>query len=164
MDGLEQNDHAVVDIRDALKVLMLSVDEDGLYLFMPILSESISEGGPARARAACDCFMIFCEGSKVDISEYAVEWFNRLIEMFRGAAACSTDMVKAAWGAVDALSKQIKKDDMERFVTPLCRAIAGETEKLAPNARVGTLLLAERNFVHFTRVSARTHVWTIGCP
>ncbi|KAI8828909.1 armadillo-type protein [Chytriomyces cf. hyalinus JEL632] len=136
MDGLEQNDHAVVDIRDALKVLMLSVDEDGLYLLMPILSESISEGGPARARAACDCFMIFCEGSKVDISEYAVEWFNRLIEMFRGAPAYSTDMVKAAWGAADALSKRIKKDDMERFVTPLRRAIAGATEKLAPNAEL----------------------------
>ncbi|KAJ3234763.1 translational activator of GCN4 [Chytriomyces hyalinus] len=136
MDGLEQNDHAVVDIRDALKVLMLSVDEDGLYLLMPILSESISEGGPSRARAACDCFMIFCEGSKVDISEYAVEWFNKLIEMFRGAPKYSAEMVKAAWGAVDALSKRIKKDDMERFVTPLRRAIAGATEKLAPNAEL----------------------------
>ncbi|KAI8616178.1 armadillo-type protein [Chytriomyces sp. MP71] len=133
MDGLQQGDHAVADIREAMKVLLLSVDEEGLYLLMPILSESLAEGGPARARAACDAFMLFCEGSKVDLTEYAVEWFNRLVEIFQGKPKYSAEMVQSAWGAVDALSKRIKKDEMERFVIPLRRAIASATERLGPN-------------------------------
>ncbi|KAI9344272.1 armadillo-type protein [Obelidium mucronatum] len=118
MDALEQNDHAVPDIREAIKVLLLSVDEDGLYILMPILSESLYEFTAARARSACECFAVFCEGTKVDVSEFSIEWFNKLIDMFQGPPKFGTEMVQAAWGAVDALAKRVKKDEMERFVTP----------------------------------------------
>ncbi|KAJ3008678.1 UNVERIFIED_CONTAM: translational activator of GCN4, partial [Siphonaria sp. JEL0065] len=136
MDALEQGDHAVPDIREAIKVLLLSVDEDGLYVLMPILSESLYEFTAARARAACECFATFCEGSKVDVSEFSIEWFNKLIDIFQGPPKFGSEMVQAAWGAVDALAKRVKKDEMERFVTPIRRAINGATERLAANAEL----------------------------
>ncbi|KAJ3137204.1 translational activator of GCN4 [Physocladia obscura] len=141
MDGLDQGDHAVPDIRDALKVLLLSVDDDGLYTLMPILSGSVSEGSPSRVKAACDAFMIFCEGSKVDVSEFAIEWFNRLLEMLQGAPKYASDLVQSAWSAIDALAKRVKKDDMERLVVPIRRAITSATERLGPNQELAGFCL-----------------------
>ncbi|KAJ3197163.1 translational activator of GCN4 [Irineochytrium annulatum] len=130
MDALDQKDSAEPDIYEALKVILMSIDTEGLHILMSVLEESVSEGSVSRRRAACECLMTFCAGSKVDYSEYVTDWMNRLVGLLRGPPMNDVETVKAAWGALDAMTRSIKKDDLERFVMPLRRAIGRATEGL----------------------------------
>ncbi|KAI8841708.1 armadillo-type protein [Chytridium lagenaria] len=77
-EGLEQNDSAVDDIRESLKVLLLSVEQEGLHVLMSILEECV-------AKAA-------------------------VTALFRGPPVCDEDTVKAAWDALEALSRSLRRD------------------------------------------------------
>ncbi|KAJ3208838.1 translational activator of GCN4 [Dinochytrium kinnereticum] len=130
MGGMEQKDSAVEDIKESLKILLLSVEQEGLHVLMSILEECVSEGSPSRRRAACSCIAIFCGGTKVDFSSYVPDWINRMMKLLRGPPICDEETVKAAWDALEALTKSIKKDEQERYVTPIRRAIATAADGL----------------------------------
>ncbi|KAJ3106530.1 translational activator of GCN4 [Phlyctochytrium planicorne] len=129
MKGLEQEDSAVEDIRETLKTLLLSVEQEGVHVLMLFLEECMAEGA-SRRKAACYCVATFCEGTTVDFSTYVPEWVGRMMKLLRGPPVCDEDTLKMAWGALDALTKSIKKDDQERFVAPLRRSIATAVEGL----------------------------------
>ncbi|KAJ3394121.1 translational activator of GCN4 [Entophlyctis sp. JEL0112] len=141
MNGLDQKDAAVADIRETLLVLLRNVDDEGIYTLMPLLSEAFSQGSSSRVKASCDSFAIFCENTEMDVSDFAIEWFNRLLELFQGPPKYSSQLMQSAWTAVDALSKRIKKDDMERFVAPIRRSISGATQNFALNEELAGFCL-----------------------
>ncbi|KAI9203244.1 armadillo-type protein [Polychytrium aggregatum] len=133
MSGLEQKDDAVPDIKEALKVLMLSVEEDGLHTLMVLLQDTMADGSLERKRTVCEALAIFCAGSSVDISDYVSDWVRRLLELLTSKDAAT---VKTAWAALDALIKTIKKDEMERHVANTRRAIAFISERLKPDETI----------------------------
>ena len=133
MDGLEQGDSAVPDIREALSILLTSIETDGLHTLMPILTEAVKEGSDERKRAACDIFGEFCRNSKVDFSNYIGDWLDRLIEMLRGSPDYDEPTLQAAWGALEAAAKSIKKDNQEKFIPSIRRAISNATSGIGPD-------------------------------
>ncbi|KAI9338101.1 armadillo-type protein [Zopfochytrium polystomum] len=134
MDGLDQGDAAVQDILDTLKVLLENVDEEGLPVLMPLLSEAVKEGTPEKRRSACQSLTIFFQAGNVDASAYVGNWIYILIEMLRGPPAVDEETMKEAWAALDAATRTITKDQQDDYVVPLRRAIANAVSTLGPDA------------------------------
>ncbi|KAJ3049894.1 translational activator of GCN4 [Rhizophlyctis rosea] len=122
MDGLEQDDGAVPDIQDALKTLLVNVEgDDGVHQLMLLLAESADEGTKQRKRAGCEAMKWFCEGTRETIAvDYLAEWVERLVELMRGGDKA---VVVAAHGALEAVVKKVRKEDLDRFVGVVRRGI-----------------------------------------
>lgn len=135
VDALEQNDDAVEVIRESLKTLVLSVTEDGIHLLMGILMEFVSEGSVHRRKTACECLAILYSQPKPKVTTYLSDWITRMLALFKQSESAKVDLdtVKAAWAALDAVTKSIKKDDMDKYVSTCRKAIASVTEKLEEN-------------------------------
>jgi HEAT repeat protein len=141
LEGIDQHDSAEADIKEALKILLLSVEEDGLYVLMPILIEAVSEGSSSQLTSACECLAVFCEGTKVDFSGYIGDWISRLLNILRGPPKYDASNVQAAWKALEAVAKSIKKDDLEKYVEPLRKAIANTTSSMGPSEELAGFCL-----------------------
>ena len=120
--GSEKDETTLEALDDALSSVMSSVvDHDsGLgSLQMHMLSLSKSES-PAKRVAGCNLFALFCRANEADFSDYFVDWIRQLISLFDDRAS---EVVGAAWTALDALVKTIDKEDLEPLVVPLRRTI-----------------------------------------
>ncbi|KAJ3118798.1 translational activator of GCN4 [Phlyctochytrium bullatum] len=131
LEGVEQDDSAVDDIKETTKILLLNVDQDGLHILISILDECISEGSEARRRAACTCLAIFCDGTKVDFSYHIPDLLAKMLWLLRGPPSYDIETVKAAWAALDAITKSIKKDDQEKYVPHLRKSLRHAIEGLS---------------------------------
>lgn len=120
--GSEKDETTLEALDEALSSVMSSVvDHDsGLgSLQMHMLSLSKSES-PAKRVAGCSLFALFCRATEADFSDYFVDWIRQLISLFDDRAS---EVVGAAWSALDALVKTIDKEDLEPLVVPLRRTI-----------------------------------------
>ncbi|KAJ3090385.1 translational activator of GCN4 [Quaeritorhiza haematococci] len=133
-DALEQGDDAVPAVQSTIKTLLLSVSEDGLSQLMGLLSEYVIEGTQQRRRAACDAISVFFAESKVDFHNYIGDWLTRLTGLLKGEkypGGVDPDTLQSAWKALESVSKSIKKDDLEKYVTTMRKALSAATDKLS---------------------------------
>lgn len=121
MEALGQKDDAVPDIEEAIKVLLRAVEDDGVHSLVTVLSERISGADQKeRAAAAFVVSALFSE-SQADMSIYINDWISTLVPLL---ADPDPGMVHSAWRALDALTKSIKKEDLDRYVYQMRKAIA----------------------------------------
>ncbi|KAI8816085.1 armadillo-type protein [Fimicolochytrium jonesii] len=129
MDALEDGDDAEADIKETIKVLLVNVeDDDGVYQVMSILTTAVRNGSVERKKVATHCLQVFCQGNQEALEADTIEdWLELLIAMLRGGEG-ESEAVSTAWGALDALVKRIKKEEMEKFVPTLRRALRDAEE------------------------------------
>ncbi|KAJ3223816.1 translational activator of GCN4 [Clydaea vesicula] len=130
--ALEQKDAAVIDVRESLKTLMTSISDDGVDSLMTILNEFISEGTHNQRKAACELASIFFSQNPADHSNYTADWISKLVGLLKIDEANEVDLetVKAAWNALEALTKSISNSELEKFVVPCRRAISLVSEDM----------------------------------
>lgn len=134
MDAMEDGDDAMEDVRTTVNVLVVNVEgEDGVHQLMTLLMDAVKNGLPVRKLAGLECLKMFCEGNKEPLdSEYIADWINILVAMLRGGQN-GNDVVKSAWLALEAIVKRIKKEEMERFVPIVRRAIRDAEDSINPD-------------------------------
>jgi len=122
MNGLEQEDDAQEDIRETLKIALLSVDdEDGVMALIELLLETIRDTHLTKCKSGCYCLEVFCSETHADISMYIPDLLNVLINLLNHQ---DDEIVKVSWKTLDAVTKEIKKDDLDDYVTCARKSIA----------------------------------------
>lgn len=118
----EKDEETLVSLDEALDAVFASVvdHESGLgSIQMHMLALAKSEA-PEKRVIGCTLFARFCRVTEADFSDYTVDWIRQLVSLFDDRAS---EVVGAAWIALDALVKKIDKEDMEPLVVPLRRTI-----------------------------------------
>nr|CAG8471118.1 10487_t:CDS:10 [Entrophospora candida] len=119
--GTETDEAIISELKETERALLLSIDEtDGLQTLMMMLFESVKSDDPVKRSCSCDVLALFCNENKMDISRYIPEWIRVLILLLDDR---QDDVVKSAWNALNSVTKNIKKDDLEQLVTTVRRAI-----------------------------------------
>ncbi|CAG8528815.1 4749_t:CDS:10 [Funneliformis caledonium] len=119
--GTETDENAILELQETEKALILSIDNaEGLQTLMTMLFEAVKSDDPSHRAGACDIVTIFCNESKVDYSRYVTEWIRVLVLLLDDR---QKNVVKAAWNALAAVIKPLKKDELEQIVIPVRRAV-----------------------------------------
>lgn len=63
---------------------------------------------------------MFCEASKLDMSNYRVDWIRQLVGLLDDS---QPQVYTAAWSSLDVFVRTTPKDDLESLVPPLRRTI-----------------------------------------
>ncbi|SCV68098.1 BQ2448_219 [Microbotryum intermedium] len=120
--SVESDRATAEDLDDALSAVLGSVEdhESGLgNLLMHMLSLAKAEA-PAKRVVGCNLFARFCLVTQADFDDFKVDWIRQLVSLLDDRAS---EVIDAAWEALDALVKTIEKEDMEGLVVPLRRTI-----------------------------------------
>ncbi|CAB4435640.1 unnamed protein product [Rhizophagus irregularis] len=121
--GTETDEHTISELNETKKALLLSIDSvEGLQTLMSVLFEAVKNDDPSCRAGACDMLTTFCNESKMDYSRYVTEWIRVLILLLDDR---QETVVKAAWNALSAIIKPLKKDELEQLVIPVRRAVKG---------------------------------------
>ncbi|RUS19023.1 armadillo-type protein [Endogone sp. FLAS-F59071] len=108
-------------LRETTRALLLSIDNaDGLHTLMAMLLEFVKSDDPIKRSGACDIVNTFYTESKLDASRYIGDWIRLLVTLLDDRQQI---VVVAAWGALNATTKSVKKDDLEQLVGPVRRAV-----------------------------------------
>ncbi|CAI2178661.1 6583_t:CDS:10, partial [Funneliformis geosporum] len=119
--GTETDEHVILELQETEKALILSIDNaEGLQTLMTMLFEAVKSDDPSHRAGACDIVTIFCNESKIDYSRYVTEWIRVLILLLDDR---QQNVVKAAWNALTAVIKPLKKDELEQMVIPTRRSV-----------------------------------------
>ncbi|KAF2203113.1 translational activator [Delitschia confertaspora ATCC 74209] len=102
------------ELNEAFDTILLSVDEyDGLNTAMSVML-ALSKHDDERRRANTDLHLAkFFAETEVDFSRYYPELIRSLLIAFDDS---DKEVVKAAWAALNELTKQLKKEEMESLV------------------------------------------------
>lgn len=102
------------ELEGAFDSVLLSVDEfDGLNTAMSVML-ALAKHDDERRRARADMHLAkFFEETDVDFSRYYPDLIRALLVSFSDG---DKDVVKAAWTALTALTKQLRKEEMESLV------------------------------------------------
>ncbi|KAF2877785.1 translational activator [Massariosphaeria phaeospora] len=102
------------ELETAFDTVLLSVDEfDGLNTAMSVML-ALAKHDDERRRARADMHLAkFFTESEVDFSRYYPDLIRALLISFDDG---DTEVVKAAWTALTALTKQLRKEEMESLV------------------------------------------------
>ncbi|ORX96881.1 ARM repeat-containing protein [Basidiobolus meristosporus CBS 931.73] len=127
MDSLSQEDQeAVVECRETIKILISSVDDiEGLHNLMMMLFEIVKSNDASQRSSACEILAVFCAANKVDMFRYVHDWFRTLIALLN-----DKHVMQSAWKALDSITKSMKKEDLDQYVVPVRRALKGTTDRL----------------------------------
>ncbi|KAJ3335308.1 translational activator of GCN4 [Gonapodya sp. JEL0774] len=131
MDSLqESNDEEVSsDVLEAVKSLARAIDEDTLHLFMSTLFESFKDDTPGRQKHTCTFVgLYFSENRLSAATQYIPDWIGNLIGLFNST---NRDICVAAWTALDSLIKSVQKEELDRYVSPMRRALASLFQHLS---------------------------------
>ncbi|KAJ4303228.1 translational activator of GCN4 [Kalmusia sp. IMI 367209] len=109
-----KDDELRQELEDAFNAVLLSVDEyDGLNTAMSVMLALVKHDDEHR-RAKADLYLAkFFEETEVDFSRYYPDLIRVLLISF---ADGDKEVVKAAWTALSALTKQLRKEEMESLV------------------------------------------------
>ncbi|GAA5844812.1 hypothetical protein JCM3766R1_003325 [Sporobolomyces carnicolor] len=118
----EEDEETLTDLNEALTAVLASVDdhESGLGSLQMHMLGLCKHESPTKRITGCSLFTRFCQATEADFSDYTVDFIRQLVSLFDDR---TTDVVSAAWEALDALVKKIDKEDMEPLVVPLRRTI-----------------------------------------
>ncbi|RUS31239.1 hypothetical protein BC938DRAFT_478212 [Jimgerdemannia flammicorona] len=123
MESLSQttDPETLEQLRETTRALLLSIDNaDGLHTLMAMLFEFVKSDDPTKRAGACDIVNTFYSESKLDASRYIGDWIRLLVALLDDRQQI---VVVAAWGALNAVTKSVKKDDLEQLVGPVRRAV-----------------------------------------
>ncbi|KAK5138011.1 hypothetical protein LTR08_005808 [Meristemomyces frigidus] len=116
MDNLVacKDDALRIELDTAFDTILLSVDEyDGLNTMMSVML-ALVKNDDHRKRATADLHLAkFCEKAQVDFSRYYPDLIRVLLIAFDDS---DTEVVKAAWTALNALTQRLRKEEMESLV------------------------------------------------
>jgi hypothetical protein len=106
----------------ALESVLLSTQDavEAVASIMNIMLDFAVDDNYKKRAAACRHMAVFFAETKLDISRYIQDWLRVLLRLF---ADSSEEVVKAAWTAMDALTKSLRKEEMGGLVAPLRRAL-----------------------------------------
>ncbi len=119
-DELDSETNAREDILSALEAIMLSIEDDGVYRVIGILSLLISEGSVSKKIVACKCFNIFFTGTFESFEEYLVDTIRQLVGLFTHN---TPELVQESWSCFDSIVKRLRKEDQDRYVLALRNGI-----------------------------------------
>ncbi|KAJ2996777.1 translational activator of GCN4, partial [Globomyces sp. JEL0801] len=125
--ALENNSEASEDIRSALNVIMASIEEDGVYRIMNILTEAITERSLSQQLSATQCLCEFFESTTESFEEFIPEILPLLIAFL---AHDSEDLVKVSWNAIDILVKRLHKEELPKYVSSVRKGIREAEQQL----------------------------------
>lgn len=102
------------DLETSFDTVLLSVDEyDGLNTAMSTMLAMV-KNDDHRKRATADMHLAeFFQSTQIDVSRYYPDLIRALLISFDDSDA---DVVKAAWTALSALTKRLRKEEMESLV------------------------------------------------
>ena len=102
------------ELEEAFDKVLLSVDEfDGLNTAMSVMLALVKHDDEHRRAAADKHLAKFFAESEVDYSRYYPELVRSLLLSFDDP---DKDVIKAAWTALNELTKRLKKEEMESLV------------------------------------------------
>lgn len=109
-----KDDELRLELASAFDSVLLSVDEyDGLNTAMSVMLALVKHDDERR-RARADMHLAkFFEETEVDFSRYYPDLIRALLVSFDDR---DKEVVKAAWTALSALTKQLRKEEMESLV------------------------------------------------
>ena len=109
-----KDDALKAELDTAFDTVLLSVDEyDGLNTMMSVML-ALVRNDDHRKRASADLhFAKFFEGAEIDYSRYHPDLIRALLIAFDDG---DSDVVKAAWTALSALTSRLRKEEMESLV------------------------------------------------
>lgn len=119
--SLEKDQGMVAELWATVKALLLSIeDAEGLNTLMMTLFETVKDDDPAKREISCAIVTMFCTESKVTFQQYVSDWMRVLISLFDDR---QTSVVVAAWHALNAITRTVRKEDLEELVIPVRRAV-----------------------------------------
>ncbi|KAI8322778.1 ARM repeat-containing protein [Martensiomyces pterosporus] len=141
------DEEAEAALRDTVGVVVTaaSQDEDTLEALMMQFHESVkvnestnlstSSADASRVAEACFAMEAMCKAfgpnsagrGRTILGSHVIDWLRILIDLL---GANSAMVVKASWGALDAMCKTIPKEDYDGYVGPVSRAVQRVTESL----------------------------------
>jgi hypothetical protein len=113
------------ELRSELEVsfdtVLLSVDEfDGLNTAMSVMLALVKHSDEKRRSAADNFLATWFENTEVDFSRYYPDLIRSLLIAFDDG---DKEVVKAAWSALSALTKRLRKEEMESLVVSTRQAL-----------------------------------------
>ncbi|KAK4548898.1 hypothetical protein LTR36_008671 [Oleoguttula mirabilis] len=109
-----KDDALKTELDTAFDTMLLSVDEyDGLNTMMSAML-ALVKNDDHRKRATADLHLAkFCEKADMDFSRYYPDLIRVLLVAFDDS---DSEVVKAAWTALNALTQRLRKEEMESLV------------------------------------------------
>ncbi|CAG8487765.1 9221_t:CDS:10 [Ambispora leptoticha] len=108
-------------LRETERTLILSIDNaEGLQTLMMMLFETVKSEEPSKRFGACEIITMFFMENRMDVSRYVPEWIRVLISLLDDRVH---EVVKSAWNALNAVTKSLKKDELEPLIIPVRRAV-----------------------------------------
>lgn len=162
MTGLEQDDDAVPSIENTLGVLLSNISgDDIIHHVMSMLFEAIQSGTERTRIGVCTTLRLLYENSKDDLSSYNSDWLSNLIFYLNGKDG--DKMLAASWGAINAIVKTIKKENLDRYVVVSQKALHDAVQVLDESQtipgfdlpKVFVSILINRALLRFSRFSYR---------
>jgi hypothetical protein len=109
-----KDEERLSDLESALDTVLLSVDEhDGLNTMMSVMLALVKDPDHRKRRTADKHFANFLEFREIDISRYYPDLIRAFLYAFDDS---DIEVVKAAWVALNQLTKHLRKEDMEDLV------------------------------------------------
>lgn len=109
-----KDDELKQELETAFDTVLLSVDEyDGLNTAMSAMLALIKHNDEKRRAAADNHLAKWFENTEVDYSRYYPNLIQSLLHAFDDG---DKEVVKAAWNALNALTKNLRKEEMESLV------------------------------------------------
>lgn len=119
--GMETDEDTIKELQETERALLLSIDNaEGIQTLMMLLFEAIKSEEPTKRASACDILTMFCNETKMDYSRYVSEWIRVLILLLDDR---QQEVVVSSWNALNSVTKSIRKDELEQFVTPVRRSV-----------------------------------------
>ena len=111
-----KDDERLEDLNAAFDSVLLSVDEfDGLNTAMSVVLTLIKHDDHRRRRIMDTHLATFLAKAEIDISRYYPDLIRVLLIAFDDS---DKEVVKAAWEALNELTKRLRKEEMESLVIP----------------------------------------------
>ena len=113
IDELEVETKAREDILAALDAMMTSIEGDGVYRVVDILTSTITEGSITKKITCVKCLSQFFSGTDEPIEDYVGEALTLILGLFSNNSQL---LVEESWNCLNEIVKRLKKDDLDAFV------------------------------------------------
>ncbi|KAI9492588.1 armadillo-type protein [Zychaea mexicana] len=118
---VEKDEEVQKELANTTEALLISLDEDdGMHTLISTLQDYVRSDKADKRAVACDIVNTLYTDTKLDASQYVSDWIGTLVPLL---SDYSSDVVRAAWQALNALTKSVKKDEYEELVNPVRQAV-----------------------------------------
>ncbi|KAG0253420.1 translational activator of GCN4 [Actinomortierella ambigua] len=119
----EQDEDTLEALDSTITALLKSIDNnDGAHTLMMMLFELVKSEDPMKRVSGCNMVATFCQESTLDISRYVADWIRVLVSLLDDR---THEVVVAALAGLNAVTRTVRKEDMEGLVQSVRRAIRG---------------------------------------